>query len=102
MLLETVLASSMLLSTDGEITFKKEPLSKNYSYTTVQERNHRQSIVPESYTVRHHHRYYKSKQEVPQQVYYSKQGFRGILTLSHITTKGLQLEACYTGEVIRC
>jgi hypothetical protein len=31
-----------------------------------------------------------------------KNGFRGMLTLSHITAKGVQVEACYTGETIRC
>jgi hypothetical protein len=69
-------------------------------HTTMQE----QSIVPEPQTIRHHYVYYNQikKQDVPKQIYYSKNGFRGMLTLSHITAKGVQVEACYTGETIRC
>lgn len=37
-------------------------------HTTMQE----QSIVPEPQTIRHHYVYYKSKQDVPKQIYYSK------------------------------
>ncbi|MCQ6307372.1 hypothetical protein [Bacillus cereus] len=97
MLLETIFASSLLLATAETTHFTKERGGLD-SHTTMQE----QSIVPEPQTIRHHHVYYKSKQDVPKQIYYSKNGFRGMLTLSHITVKGVQVEACYTGETIRC
>jgi hypothetical protein len=97
MLLETIFASSLLLATDETTHFTKERGGLDV-HTTMQE----QSIVPEPQTIRHHYVYYKSKQDVPKQIYYSKNGFRGMLTLSHITAKGVQVEACYTGETIRC
>jgi hypothetical protein len=97
MLLETIFASSLLLATDETTHFTKERGGLDV-HTTMQE----QSIVPEPQTIRHHYVYYKSKQDVPKQIYYSKNGFRGMLTLSHITAKGVQEKACYTGETIRC
>jgi hypothetical protein len=98
MLLETIFASSLLLATDETTHFTKERGGLDV-HTTMQE----QSIVPEPQTIRHHYVYYKSKQDVPKQIYYSKNGFRGMLTLrDHITAKGVQVEACYTGETIRC
>jgi hypothetical protein len=79
MLLETIFASSLLLATDETTHFTKERGGLDV-HTTMQE----QSIVPEPQTIRHHYVYYKSKQDVPKQIYYSKKknGFRGMLTLS--------------------
>jgi hypothetical protein len=57
----------LLLATDETTHFTKERGGLDV-HTTMQE----QSIVPEPQTIRHHYVYYKSKQDVPKQIYYSK------------------------------
>lgn len=85
MLFEALLASSVLFSTN----------------TTNFTQENKYSILPEAQTIHHYHVYYKSQQEIPKQIYYSKNEFSGILTLNHISKKTFYLEACYTGKVYK-
>ncbi|HDW3057985.1 TPA: hypothetical protein RMI67_005892 [Bacillus cereus] len=90
MVLETVFASSLLFATNETIHFTKG-WEAYHSYTTMQE----QSIVPESHVLQI--KTGCSKTNVLLKKWISRDP-----SLNHITAKGVQVEACYTGETIRC
>jgi hypothetical protein len=99
MLLETIFASSLLLATDETTHFTKERGGLDV-HTTMQE----QSIVPEPQTIRHHYVYYKSKQDVPKQIYYSKKKWipRNAYAEPYYSKRCTSRSLLYTGETIRC
>ncbi|MEI4802037.1 hypothetical protein ACIGHG_08715 [Bacillus sp. NPDC077411] len=67
----------------------------------------KQSIIPEPKTIKHHHvkyekRKYQSAENLPKEIYYSSEGFKGFISAVTIMDTEDYFIACYSGTVIRC
>ncbi|WP_020060648.1 hypothetical protein [Bacillus sp. 123MFChir2] len=78
--------------------------SLNANTSTV---TNKQSIVSEPKTIKHHHvkyekRKYQSAENIPKEIYYSSEGFKGFISAVTVIDTGDYFLVCYSGTVIRC
>ncbi|PFZ95525.1 hypothetical protein [Bacillus wiedmannii] len=71
---------------------------------TLEQKN---NIVPESKVIKNHYvkyskAHFQTKESIPNEIYYSSEGFKGYIQASTVWDMGDHFATLYSGTVIRC